>query len=387
MRLAAGSLPWLVWQDLRIAFRSWTLGRKQLWPYLLYGAFLIGLHAVAGLVLYALMKAPAEMTEERVLQFSGVMLLSLEFFMLMAAMIGSFRLILAGRELSLHLSSPLPFERVLWMRVVALIATTWAISILLVTPVANMGALLGEPVFLLAYPVTVMMAMLTLALALSIMAAVVRGVGIVRARRVLQVVQALVPLAFVAISLLSRDPEAAKAGGAGQGIGGSGLVAHVHLVRLPALALTGDVAALMSLAALASLSLLLATRFAAQPILLAVQSPDQAPPPVRSRASWCARPIIEVPAVRSLPSNRPAPSSGTRATPPTAPTPSPASAPSPSPYGSRSSVPATRSPPIARPTPRARLALGRKSALPLHSLRSYPPPTSASPPPTPPPTP
>ena len=139
--------------------------------------------------LHALMKAPAEMTRERVLQFSGVMLLSLEFFMLMAAMIGSFRLILAGRELSLHLSSPLPFERVLWMRVVALVATTWAISILLVTPVANMGALLGEPVFLLAYPVTVMMAMLTLALALGVMAAVVRGVGIIRARRVLQVVQ------------------------------------------------------------------------------------------------------------------------------------------------------------------------------------------------------
>lgn len=279
MRLAAGSLPWLIGQDLRIAYRAWSLGSKRLWPYLLYGAFLIGLHAAAGLVLYAMQQAPTALSRERALQFSGVMLLSLEFFMLMAAMIGSFRLILAGRELSLHLSSPLPFERVLWMRVVALVASTWAISILLVTPVANMGALLGEPLFLLAYPVTVMMAMLTLALALSIMALAVRLCGIVKGRRVLQGVQALVPLGFVALTLLSRDPDGKPV----QGLGNSGgLIAHADLVRLPALALTGDLGALLSLAAVAGLSLWLATRFAAPAILLAVQSPDNAPPRSRS---------------------------------------------------------------------------------------------------------
>ncbi|WP_293388038.1 hypothetical protein [Nevskia sp.] len=277
MRLAAGSLPWLVWQDLRLAFRGMSLGRRRLWPYLLYGGFLIGLHAVAGLVLYAMLNAPTSLSTERALQFSGVMLLSLEFFMLMAAMIGSFRLILAGRELSLHLSSPLPFERVLWMRVVSLIAGTWAISILLVTPVANMGALLGEPLFLLAYPVTVMMAMVTLALALFIIGLAVRLFGVVQARRVLQVVQALVPLGFVAVSLLSRDPQA-KASDGGHGIASSGLAAHAHLVRLPALAMTGDLTALLSMSLLAGLSLVLATRYAAPAILQAVQSPDNAPP-------------------------------------------------------------------------------------------------------------
>lgn len=277
-RLAPGRLPWLVWQDLRLSYRSWSLGSKRLWPYLLYGAFLIGLHAVAGLVLYSLQRAPTAMSSERALQFSGVMLLSLEFFMLMAAMIGSFRLILAGRELSLHLASPLPFERVLWMRVVALVATTWAISILLVTPVANMGALLGQPVFLLAYPVTVMMAMTTLALALTIMALAVRLFGVRRGRRLLQVVQAAVPLGFVAVSLLSRDPDMPRS----EGLSNSGLIAHVSVVRVPALALTGDLAALLTLAALALLSLLLATRFAAPAILLAVQAPDEAPRQARS---------------------------------------------------------------------------------------------------------
>ncbi len=277
MRLAAGSLPWLVGQDLRLAFRGMSLGRRRLWPYLLYGGFLIGLHAVAGLVLVAMLTAPTSLSTERALQFSGVMLLSLEFFMLMAAMIGSFRLILAGRELSLHLSSPLPFERVLWMRVVSLIAGTWAISILLVTPVANMGALLGEPLFLLAYPVTVMMAMVTLALALFIVGLTVRLFGVVHARRVLQVVQALVPLGFVAVSLLSRDPQAKSTDG-GQGIASSGLAAHAHLVRLPALAMTGDLTALLCMTLLAGLSLVLATRYAAPAILQAVQSPDNAPP-------------------------------------------------------------------------------------------------------------
>ena len=282
MRLAAGSLPWLIRQDLRLAFRGMSLGRRRLWPYLLYGVFLIGLHAVAGLVLYAMLNSPTALSTERALQFSGVLLLSLEFFMLMAAMIGSFRLILAGRELSLHLASPLPFERVLWMRVVSLVFGTWAISILLVTPVANMGALLGEPLFLLAYPVTVMMAMLTLAVALTIVGLAVRLAGVVHARRVLQVVQALVPLGFVAVSLLSRDPQA-KPGDGGQGIAGGGMAAYAHLVRLPALAMTGDLAALLAMSLLAVLSLWLATRLAAPAILQAVQSPDNAPSRKRDR--------------------------------------------------------------------------------------------------------
>ncbi|MBA4287044.1 MAG: hypothetical protein C0434_16105 [Xanthomonadaceae bacterium] len=282
MSLPAGSLPWLVWQDLRLSIRAFGFGKNRLWALGLYALFIVLLHGGAGIVLWAMFKSNQAMPVDKLLEFSGVLLLSLEFFMLMAALIATFRLILAGRELSLHLSSPLPFRRIMAMRVLSLIVSTWAISILLVTPVANMGALLGRPVFLLAYPVTVMLAALTVAIALAVMGLTVRLFGLVRARRVLQLLQAGVPLLFVVGSLVGRDPAAPPATAGALDLSGRGLSTWAGVLRLPALALTGDGAALLTLLLLASLSLIAAARFAAPVVLLAVQSPEPAAPKPRA---------------------------------------------------------------------------------------------------------
>ncbi len=278
MRLPAGSLPWLVWQDLRVTIRAWGFGKSRLWALGLYALFIALLHGGAGIVLWAMFKSPKPMPIEKLLEFSGVLLLSLEFFMLMAALLATFRLILAGRELSLHLSSPLPFSRIMAMRTMSLIVSTWAISILLVTPVANMGALLGRPIFLLAYPVTVMLAMVTVAIALTVMALAVRLFGLVHARRVLQVVQAGVPLLFVLGSLVGRDPADPQPSPEDLKLAGNGLSNWSGVLRLPALALTGDGEALVTMFLLATLSLIAAARFATPAVLLAVRSPDQAAP-------------------------------------------------------------------------------------------------------------
>ena len=278
--LRAGGLPWLVWQDIRLNVRNMSFGTGKRWPLLIYIGFIALMHAGAGVLLWGIFRQPKLIPPEKAIQLTGVLLLSLEFFMLMAAMLGTFRLILAGRELTLHLSSPLPFARVLWMRVLALVAGTWAVSILLVTPVANMGAILGKPLFLLAYPVTVMMAMATVAFALTAMGLAVRSFGIVRARRVLQVVQAGVPLIFVLSSLIGRDDGAARP----VGVNGGGLEDHAWLLRVPALAAGGDWAAMATLALGAVLALILAARFAAPAVLLAVQSPDAIPMQQKARA-------------------------------------------------------------------------------------------------------
>ncbi|WP_439638328.1 hypothetical protein [Nevskia sp.] len=278
MRMSAGSLPWLIVQDLRLSIRSFGFGKNRRWALALYALFIALLHAGAGLVLWSMFQSARPMPTDKLLEFSGVLLLSLEFFMLMAALLATFRLILAGRELSLHLMSPLPFRRIMAMRVLSLIVSTWAISILLVTPVANMGALLGRPVFLLAYPVTVMLAALTVALALAVMALAVRLFGLVRGRRVLQGVQAGAPLLFVIGSLVDHGPAGPQADVSTLSLSGNGLSAGAGLLRLPALALTGDATALLSLLLLATLALLAAARFAVPAVLLAVQSPEQAAP-------------------------------------------------------------------------------------------------------------
>lgn len=278
MRLPAGSLVWLIRQDLRLTIRAWGFGKSRLWALGLYALFIALLHGGAGIVLWAMFKSPKPLPLDKLLEFSGVLLLSLEFFMLMAALLATFRLILAGRELSLHLSSPLPFPRILAMRVLSLVLSTWAISILLVTPVANMGTVLGRPIFLLAYPVTVMLAMVTVAIALAVMTLAVRLFGLVRARRVLQAVQAGVPLLFVMGSLVGRDPAESQPRVGDMELSGGGLTSWAGVLRLPALALTGDAEALLTLLALATLSLVAAARFAMPAVLLAVQSPEAAAP-------------------------------------------------------------------------------------------------------------
>lgn len=282
MRLPPGSLPWLVWQDLRVTIRTFGFGKNRLWALGLYALFIVLLHGGAGMVLWTMFKIRKPMPVDKLLELSGVLLLSLEFFMLMAALLATFRLILAGRELTLHLTSPLPFRRIMAMRVLSLVAGTWAISILLVTPVANMGALLGRPVFLLAYPVTVMMAALTVAIALALMTLTVRLFGLVRARRVLQLLQAGVPLLFVLGSLVGRDDAETARAADPLALSGAGLGNWAGLLRLPALALTGDAEALLILLLLAGLSLIAAARFAAPVVLLAVQSPEQATPKAQS---------------------------------------------------------------------------------------------------------
>lgn len=273
IRLAPGSLPWLVWWDLRIRFRSQGFGARRRLSLILYGALIILLHAVAGFVLRQMFGNPRALQPEQVLGLNRTMLATLLFFMLLAAGLSVFRLIFAGRELTPLLSSPVPFRRVLWMRVLGLIATTWAISVLLVAPVADMGALLGHPVFLLAYPVTVAIAIIVVAAALLLMSLVLWLFGVRRARKIMQVMQAAVPVAFVLLSVFGRyrSPHGASP------MQGTGLESLGGLMTVPARALTGAPLPLSLLLVLAALALVIAVGLARHSMLGALQTPDVTP--------------------------------------------------------------------------------------------------------------
>lgn len=269
---APGGLAWLVAWDLRIRLREQGIGRAGPRSRWLYGALFLLLHAVAGLVLWSMLTRGHGLPPDQLLPLTSLLLLSLLFFMLMAAGLSGFRLLHAARELTPMLVSPVPFRRLLWMRVLGLVATTWSVSILLVMPIANMGAVLGHPVFLLAYPVTVALAVLTTAAVLLVVSLVVKVFGVARGRRVLQWLQALVPIGFVLASLSGRD-----------GAGASrGLEAHAGLMRLPARALTGELGALLPLLLLAALALWLAVRLARHGLLAVLQAPEAMPAPRRA---------------------------------------------------------------------------------------------------------
>ncbi|GAC1631407.1 MAG: hypothetical protein NVS9B10_24810 [Nevskia sp.] len=275
MRLAPGSLPWLLWWDLRIRIRERGLEAARRRTQLIYGGAILAAHAFAGFVLRAVLNSRQTLAPEQTLKLAALLLFALLFFMLMAAFLSGFRLIFAGRELSLQLGSPLPFERVLRVRVLGLVFATWSVSILLVMPVANMGLLFGHPVFLLAYPVSVAIAMLTVAASLLLLSTVVRVFGVVRARRVLHGLQILVPTAFVLMSLAGRDASAPHR----RGLDGAGLESYSDLMQWPALALSGDPLALLTLLLAAMASLLLSIRLARHGILAALQVPDAVPRP------------------------------------------------------------------------------------------------------------
>ncbi len=275
MRLTPASLPWLVLWDLRIRYRSLNLDRIRLLPLLLYGLFILATHAIAGFLLWGILHRGRSMSSAEALQFGTMMMSFLLFFMLMAAMLGGFRLVFAGRELSMYLGSPVPFARILWMRVLSLVIGAWMAAALLAVPVANMGALLGHPVFLLIYPVTLGLAICVSALSLLVVALALHTLGVRRARRLLQLLQALVPLAFVLLSFSRGRP--APQGSSVQLLSSSSFVQLSGLMQWPVRAASGDLPALLGFTLFCAALLWLSVRLVRFAIQAALQEPDIGP--------------------------------------------------------------------------------------------------------------
>jgi ABC-2 type transport system permease protein len=260
---------------MRIRIRGLSVGRFKPLPLLLYGLFVAVAHLIAGLSIWGMLHKARPMPPAEAVQLAALMLSFLAFFMLMAAMLGGFRMVLAGRELTLHLSSPVPFARVLWMRVLSLVFGAWTAAILLAAPVADMGALFGHPVFLLIYPVTFGLAIFVTALTLAIVATALRLLGVVRARKVLQLLQAIVPLGFVLLSFArGRGPSAGPGLKTFSSTGFGGLS---DVMQWPARAVLGEPLALLVVAVVCTLALLLSVRLVRVTMLAALQQPDTAP--------------------------------------------------------------------------------------------------------------
>jgi ABC-2 type transport system permease protein len=286
MKLAPGGLPWLVFWDVRIRTRTYGFGGRPLLALLIYGGLIAAVHGGAWLLLRRFgLNRPIDLAAPALIAIYSELLLLLFAFMLMAAIASSFRLLHSGRALTLQLGSPLPFGRVLLAQVLSLVFSTWSIPLLFAIPVANVSALLGQPVLLLIYPVTIALAVCAQALTLLFASGLLRLFGVVRMRRLMPYIQAIVPLLIVTLNLFERGNPRSQTHNADFGQWFEILAAPM---RLPARAIAGEPVALAALLAVAGLLLWLALRAASRGVRVALTTPDAVAAPAARRQSAAA---------------------------------------------------------------------------------------------------
>jgi len=271
MKLVPGSFPWLVAHDVRLNWRRFID--------MMGGAGIVGLTGlfVGGGIVLHLVAWPAVLWLGPHVHGDGASIMPLATvvfciftWMIAQGLFSTTRTLYDRGDLDLLLGSPLPAARILAAKAAAIAASTLGSIALLVIPLANVGALLGQPAWLAVYPTLIALALIATSLGLGLSIGLFFLLGPRRARLYTQMTGAVIAGAFVlgaqivAILPLSlRDAIIAwfASAGAGQGL-------MRHTVFLPVDAALGDGRAVVTLlaagSALFALAVnVLATRFAA----------------------------------------------------------------------------------------------------------------------------
>jgi len=271
MRSAPGSFLWLVGHDVRLNWRRFADMLGGL------GAFgLTGLFVGGGIALH-LVGWPAVLWLDPLVHGDGASLMPLATavfciftWMIAQGLFGVTRTLYDRGDLDLLLGSPLPASRVLAAKTAAIAASTLGSIALLVLPLANVGALLGKPVWLAAYPTLIALALIATSLGLGLSIALFFLLGPRRARLYTQMTGAVIAGAFVLgaqiVAILPVHLREAITGWFAAAGSSRGFVRDV--VFLPVDAALGDGQAMVLLLAIGialfwGAANLLATRFAA----------------------------------------------------------------------------------------------------------------------------
>ena len=280
MTAAPGSLLWLVTHDMRLNWRRFTdmLGGA--------GAFgLTGLFAGGAIVLH-LVAWPAFLWLAPHLHGTGstiplaIALFCVFTWMIAQGLFGITRTLYDRGDLDLLLGSPLPAWRVLAAKTAAVAASTFGSIALLVLPLANVGAVLGQPAWLAAYPVLIALALIATSLGLGLSIALFFLFGPRRARLYTQMTGAFIAGGFVLgaqiVALLPDSLRIAITGWlyAAHATPGSWLNG---LIFLPVNAIQGDGRALLVLVGLGALLFALAVTVLARHFAVAAPAAAGAP--------------------------------------------------------------------------------------------------------------
>ncbi len=272
MNLVPGSFLWLVAHDMRLNWRRFVgmLGETS--------TRAIGVLLACGILVLHLVAWPAvRLVNPHVYgaeaNLAGLTVATLCIFTWMIAqgLFATTRTLFDRGDLDLLLGAPLPAARILAAKATAIAASALGSVALLVLPLANMGAILGEPAWLAAYPTLIAMALIATALGLGLSIGLFFLVGPRRARAYTQLTGALIAGGFVlgaqAIAILPQNLRNAVAH-AFENAATTSSSGVRDFVLLPVDAMQGDARALAVLVVLAGLLFalsvnVLASRFAA----------------------------------------------------------------------------------------------------------------------------
>lgn len=200
---------------------------------------------------------------------SGIMagvVVSVFSWMIAQSLFGVMRTLYDRGDLDLLLGSPLHVGRIFAAKSAAVAASTMTSVAVLVLPLANMGALLGRPAWLAVYPVLASLALMATAFALLMSLALFFLLGPRRARNTIQLTAAAIGGGFVLaaqiVLLLPDDLQARVLAWLAHMTAAD--TAVMSILSLPVRAVSGDVAALGLLAAIASLLFALAVLLLAE---------------------------------------------------------------------------------------------------------------------------
>lgn len=250
MKLAPGSVPWLLRHELRLAWRG-TRSRR-LWVQIgIGGALWLAYHFWVWMILDLAAQMP-ELPPSLFVKF-GIGAWFVFTLILAQAINRSVAAFFERGDLDLVLASPLAPRNVFLARGLGVAIAAVALYAWLITPFANVGAIIGQSHLLAIYPSLAALALLAAATGMALTLVLVRVLGARRARTVAQLLGAFVGAAiFLGLQFNNLvSPERSTRWRMTLAPGGDGTpLDRDALVWLPLNAMLGQPTALLALTAL-----------------------------------------------------------------------------------------------------------------------------------------
>lgn len=271
MRLAPGSVLWLLRHEIRLQWR--TMGQKMHLGILL-GLALVFCHGLAGLIAFGWRHSPPTQPIPPIYGLASLTAVSLVVFLLMlsSGLVAAVKAIYTRGDMTLLLSSPIAPRSIVAVRAAAIAVTLCGGAGALILPFANVFAVFITPKWLLAYVALPCFGALATGVSLMAASGLFRLLGPRRTRVFAQILGALIGVAAVILpqlqNLLSNQAKQAAARDLAALATGAGADSWMWL---PARALLGEPLPLLALVLLSFGLFTLATfaladRFIAQAV-------------------------------------------------------------------------------------------------------------------------
>ena len=246
MKFRAGTWPWLLRHEMRLAWRG--LGSKGWRIALLLGVIAIPMHVAAWFMLQGMNMIVLPPAFAWLFGMGTWVAITL---MLSQAIILSVDALFNRGDLDLLLASPNSPRTVFVVRGLGIAASSGALYLLLAAPFANAGVFTGHPQLLAIYPALLALALLATAVAMWLTLSLVRWLGARRARVAAQLLSALIGASIFLVSqsqtLLGPETGQRLVSEIRGWLGPADILNTSSLIWLPTRALSGDLVSLLVL--------------------------------------------------------------------------------------------------------------------------------------------